>query len=161
MSTEASLSKLKKSSALLERDDDILEMHRLVQLVIQKLFLHKGEMVRAADKAMSAFWWSYPYGQPIAHSTLATYLAVMQTLEVYFESRGRWNDMAMRSTALDWVSVGSVEAGHSSQQEEQATLESATTSRQHLDQDTSSWITPGPQKTSSDSLDLFLWATAL
>ncbi|KAI8713549.1 hypothetical protein NCS52_01299600 [Fusarium sp. LHS14.1] len=118
MSTEASLSKLKRSSALLERDDDILEMHRLVRLVIQKLLLHKGEMVRATDKAMSAFWWSYPYGQPIAHSTLATYvlnafsifrcleefswmtnaqkLAVMQTLEVYFESRGRWDDMAMR-----------------------------------------------------------------
>lgn len=118
MSTDASLSKLKKSSALLGRDDDILEMHRLVRLVIQKLLLHKGEMVRAADKAMSAFWWSYPYGQPIAHSALATYLlnafsifqcyeefswvtkaqklALKQTLEVYFESRGRWDDMAMR-----------------------------------------------------------------
>ncbi|KAJ3457769.1 hypothetical protein MRS44_014910 [Fusarium solani] len=99
-------------------NDNILEMHRLVQLVTQKLLLHKGAMLRAADKAMSAFWWSYPYGEPIAHSTLTTYLlnafsifrcygrfswenstphlAVIQTLRVYFESRGRWKDMAMR-----------------------------------------------------------------
>lgn len=118
MSTKTSLSKLEMSSVLLERNDGILEMHRLVQLVTQKHILHNGRMVRAAEEAMSAFWWSYPYGQPIAHSTLATYLlnafsifrcyekffwvrntpqlAVMQTLGLYFESRGRWKDMAMR-----------------------------------------------------------------
>lgn len=118
MSTKASLSKLKMSSALLQRNDDILEMHRLVQLVTQKLLLRKGGMVRAAEEAMLAFWWSYPYGQPIEHSTLATYLlnafsifrcyekfswirnapqlAVMQSLMVYSESRGRWKDIAMQ-----------------------------------------------------------------
>lgn len=118
MSTYDSLRKRRMSSALFSRNDNILEMHRLVQLVTQKLLLHKGAMLRAADKAMSAFWWSYPYGEPIAHSTLTTYLlnafsifrcygrfswenstphlAVIQTLRVYFESRGRWKDMAMR-----------------------------------------------------------------
>ncbi|RSL41082.1 hypothetical protein CEP53_012974 [Fusarium sp. AF-6] len=117
-SLDASLTKLKMNSALLERNDGRLEMHRLLQLLIQKLHLQKGGIPRAAEKAMSVFWWSYPYGQPITHSTLATYLlnafsifrcsgtfslepspqklAVIQTLMVYFESRGRWKDLAMR-----------------------------------------------------------------
>ncbi|RMJ19986.1 hypothetical protein CDV36_000326 [Fusarium kuroshium] len=117
-SLDASLTKLKMNSALLERNDGNLEMHRLMQLFIQKLHLREGWIPRVAEKAMSAFWWSYPYGQPITHSTLAIYLlnafsilrcygtfspesspqklAVVQTLMVYFESRGRWKDMAMR-----------------------------------------------------------------
>ncbi|RSM10045.1 hypothetical protein CEP52_003761 [Fusarium oligoseptatum] len=102
-SLDASLTKLK---------------NELCPLFIQKLHLQKGGTLRVGEKVMSAFWRSYPYGQPITHSTLATYLlnafsilrcygtfttesspqnlAVMETLMVYFESRGRWKDMAMR-----------------------------------------------------------------